>query len=256
MTKQINIIVNGKGGVGKSFFATNFVQYLKDHHIEHRAIDTDNENSTLKRFHGEAEFINIEKVQQIDRLFDCLKTSNLVVVDCRAASTDIFLDYFAEVRVFEILEELGASLTVVSPVNHEADSVEQVKIIAEALGVKCRYVIVRNQAHSEQFKIYDQSNTRNRVLAELAGREIVMPKLYDWLVTGLNETNLSMTAAIGQSDFSLVDRQRLKNWQAKFYEQIDLARDLLLPGQEPSKNGGKSKKKTAPVAEQPGAATP
>lgn len=256
MTKQINIIVNGKGGVGKSFFATNFVQYLKDHRIEHRAIDTDNENSTLKRFHGEAEFINIEKVQQIDLLFSSLETSSLVVVDCRAASTDIFLDYFAEVRVFEILEMLGASLTVISPVNHEADSVEQVKIIAEALGPKCRYVIVRNQAHSEQFKIYDQSNTRSRVLAELAGREIVMPKLYDWLVTGLNETNLSMTAAIGQSDFSLVDRQRLKNWQAKFYEQIDLARDWLLPGVEPSKNGGKSKKKSAPVAEQPGAATP
>ena len=256
MTKQINIIVNGKGGVGKSFFATNFVQYLKDHQIEHRAIDTDNENSTLKRFHGEAEFINIEKVQQIDMLFSSLETSSLVVVDCRAASTDIFLDYFAEVRVFEILEMLGASLTVVSPVNHEADSVEQVKIIAEALGPKCRYVIVRNQAHSEQFRIYDQSHTRSRVLGELAGREIVMPKLYDWLVTGLNETNLSMTAAIAGSEFSLVDRQRLKNWQAKFYEQIDLARDLLLPGAESPKNGGKAKRKTPPVAEQPGAGTP
>jgi hypothetical protein len=115
-------------------------------------------------------------------------------------------------------------------------------------------VIVRNQAHSEQFKIYDQSHTRNRVLTELAGREIVMPKLYDWLVTGLNETNLLMTAAIGQSDFSLVDRQRLKNWQAKFYEQIDVARDLLLPGAEQLKNGGKSKKRNAP-AEQPGGAT-
>jgi hypothetical protein len=72
----------------------------------------------------------------------------------------------------------------------------------------------------------------------------------------LNETNLSMTAAIGQSDFSLVDRQRLKNWQAKFYEQIDVARDLLLPGAEQLKNGGKSKKKAGPTAEQPGTATP
>ena len=30
MAKQINLVINGKGGVGKSFFATNFVQYLKD----------------------------------------------------------------------------------------------------------------------------------------------------------------------------------------------------------------------------------
>ena len=256
MPKQLNIIVNGKGGVGKSFFATNFVQYLKDQQIEHRAIDTDNENSTLKRFHREAEFINIDKVQEIDLLFASLEASSLVVVDCRAASTDIFLDYFREVRVFELLEMLGASLTVVSPVNHEADSVEQVKIIADALGGKCRYVIVRNQAHSEQFRIYDNSRTRTRVLEELAGREIVMPKLYDWLVTGLNETNLSMSAAIAGSDFNLVDRQRLKNWQALFYEQIDLARDLLLPGSEQARGSGKGRKKATPSAEAPAVATP
>lgn len=256
MPKQLNIIVNGKGGVGKSFFATNFVQYLKDQQIEHRAIDTDNENSTLKRFHREAEFINIEKVQEIDLLFSCLETSSLVVVDCRAASTDIFLDYFREVRVFELLELLAASLTVVSPVNHEADSVEQVKIIADALGGKCRYVIVRNQAHSEQFKIYDNSRTRSRVLDELAGCEIIMPRLYDWLVTGLNETNLPMSTAIAQSDFSLVDRQRLKNWQALFYEQIELARDLLVPGSEQAKGSGKGRKKIAQSAEAPAGATP
>jgi len=254
MKKQLVIILNGKGGVGKSFFATNLVQYLKDQQIEHHAIDTDNENSTLKRFHGEAEFININKVQEIDALFAALEKNSLVVVDCRAASTDIFLDYFAEVRAFEILEMLDAALTIVSPVNHEADSVEQVKIIAEALGAKCRYLIVRNQAHSEQFRIYDNSQTRSRVLGELAGREILMPKLYDWLVTGLNETNLSMTAAIAGSEFSLVDRQRLKNWQANFYEQLDQARDLILPNAEQAKSGGKTKKKPALPAEQAGAA--
>ena len=254
MKKQLVIILNGKGGVGKSFFATNLVQYLKDQQIEHHAIDTDNENSTLKRFHGEAEFININNVQEIDALFAALEKSNLVVVDCRAASTDIFLDYFAEVRAFEILEMLDAALTIVSPVNHEADSVEQVKIIAEALGAKCRYLIVRNQAHSEQFRIYDNSQTRSRILGELAGREILMPKLYDWLVTGLNETNLSMTAAIAGSEFSLVDRQRLKNWQANFYEQLDQARDLILPNAEQAKSGGKTKKKPVTAAEQAGAA--
>lgn len=254
MKKQLVIILNGKGGVGKSFFATNLVQFLKDQQIEHHAIDTDNENSTLKRFHSEAEFININNVQEIDALFAALEKSNLVVVDCRAASTDIFLDYFAEVRAFEILEMLDAALTIVSPVNHEADSVEQVKIIAEALGAKCRYLIVRNQAHSEQFRIYDNSQTRSRVLNDFAGREIVMPRLYDWLVTGLNETNLSMTAAIAGSEFSLVDRQRLKNWQANFYEQLDLARDLILPNAEQAKSGGKTKKKPAAVAEQAGAA--
>jgi len=244
MQKQLNVILNGKGGVGKSFFAVNFVQYLKDRQIGHRAIDTDNENSTLKRFHREADFVNIGNIREIDQIFTHLDTSNIVVVDCRAASTDIFLDYFAEIRAFEILEMLGATLTVISPVNHEADSVEQIKIIAQALGDKCNYLVVKNQAHSEHFKIYERSNTRSKVLEELGGREIVMPKLYDWLVTALNETNLSITEAIKHPDFALVDRQRLKNWQAMFNAQVDGARDLLLPDGNPGKAGSK-KPKTA-----------
>ena len=255
MKRQLNIILNGKGGVGKSFFATNLVQYFKDRQIEHRAIDTDNENSTLKRFHREADFINIGNVQEIDLLFSSLEQSPLVTVDCRAASTDIFLDYFAEVRAFEILEMLDASLTVISPVNHEADSVEQVKIIAGSLNDRCRYLIVRNQAHSEHFKIYEHSHTRSRIIDELAGREIVMPKLYDWLVTALNETNLTITEAIKHSGFSLVDRQRLKNWQANFNGQIDSARDLLLPNGESGKPATRAKKGKAQPAGEPTAPT-
>ena len=49
--KRLDLILNGKGGVGKSFFAVSFVQFLKDKSIAHVAIDSDNENSTLKRFH-------------------------------------------------------------------------------------------------------------------------------------------------------------------------------------------------------------
>ena len=232
MRKQIDVILNGKGGVGKSFFATNFVQYLKDKHQAHVAIDTDNENSTLKRFHREAEFIDIADAQAIDAIFTAVERAPLVVIDCRAASTDIFLEYFAEVKVFDILQTLGASLTVVSPVNHEADSVEQVKIVADGLGGRCRYVVVKNQAHSDHFTIYEKSKTRSRLVDELAAREIVMPRLYDWLVTGLNQTNLTITAAIQHHDFSLVNRQRLKNWQEKFFAQIEQAKDVLLPAPE------------------------
>src|SRR6202008_4543057 len=59
MKKRLILILNGKGGVGKSFFAVNLVQYLKDRQIAHAAFDSDDENSTLKRFHSEAEFINV-----------------------------------------------------------------------------------------------------------------------------------------------------------------------------------------------------
>ena len=159
MNKQINLVINGKGGVGKSFFATNFVQYLKDCGVEHCAIDSDHENSTLKRFHPEAEFINLEHRREIDRVLAAAESFDLLVIDCRAASTDLFIDFFDEVGLSEVLRALDARLTIICPVNHEADSVEQLRILSDELHDRCSWVVVRNEALSESFKIYDGSKT-------------------------------------------------------------------------------------------------
>jgi hypothetical protein len=228
MNKQINLIINGKGGVGKSFFATNFVQYLKDCGIAHWAIDSDHESSTLKRFHPQSEFINLENRREIDRVFTTAETSDLVVIDCRAASTDLFIDFFDEVNLTEVLRSLDARLTIICPVNHEADSVEQLRILAEALHDRCAWVVVKNEAHSDAFKIYDRSKTRRHLLEALHAREIAMPRLYDWLVTALNEHNTPVTVALTHPGFNLLDRQRLKNWQTRLYRQLYRAADLLL----------------------------
>ncbi len=139
MQKQINLVLNGKGGVGKSFFAANFIQYLKDQKMPHVAIDTDNENATLKRFHPDAQFVNLANLRELDGLVAAVEGNRLVVVDCRAASTDVFLNYFADLTVFDLLNSMGAALTVVSPVNHDLDSVEQIRIIAKAFDDRCRY---------------------------------------------------------------------------------------------------------------------
>ena len=113
MNKQINLIINGKGGVGKSFLAMNLVQYLKDCGVAHCAIDSDHENSTLKRFHPQSEFINLEHRREIDRVFTAAETSDLLVIDCRAASTDLFLDFFDEVDFVEVLRSLNTGLTTI-----------------------------------------------------------------------------------------------------------------------------------------------
>jgi CO dehydrogenase nickel-insertion accessory protein CooC1 len=230
MQKQINLILNGKGGVGKSFFATNFVQYMKDQQVPHVAIDTDNENSTLKRFHPDARFVNLANLRELDQLVAAIETTTLVVVDCRAASTDVFLNYFAELTVFDVLHGMDAALTVISPVSHDLDSVEQVKIIAKAFNNRCYYLVVKNHALTEHFTIYDASKTRKRLLNELAAKEIIMPKLHDWLVGLLQQANLPVGQGIQHQKFSLMDRQRLKNWQRQFHAQIDTARQILLPG--------------------------
>lgn len=229
MQKQIDTIINGKGGVGKSFFAVNLVQYLKDKSIPHAAIDTDNENSTLKRFHPEASFLNIEDAKEIDSIFAALERTDLVVVDCRAASTEIFLDYFEELQIFPLLDRAGVSMTVISPVNHEMDSLEQIRNLSERLNDQCNYLIVKNEALSDRFTSYEGSKTRTRLLQELGAKEILMPRLYDWIVADLNQKDLTISAAMRHQAFTLFDRQRMCNWQRRFYEGLDSVNNFLLP---------------------------
>jgi len=227
--KRLDLILNGKGGVGKSFFAVNFIQFLKDKGIAHVAIDSDNENSTLKRFHSDTRFLDLEKRRELDGIFGALEKSNLVVMDCRAASTDLFIDYFDEIDLPAVLSALDTALTLVMPVNHESDSVDQVQRLADQFGKKCNYVVIRNAAHSDSFALFESSEVRAQLRDKFGGREIAMCRLQDWLVEALNAENLTISGATKHPAFSLLDRQRLQTWQRKLYAEIESVAELLLP---------------------------
>jgi len=229
MKKRLILILNGKGGVGKSFFAVNFIQYLKDRQISHAAFDSDDENSTLKRFHSEVGFINANHPPEIDRMVDALLERDVVVVDCRAASTRIFLNYFDETEMPTVLEGLDAGLTIASPVNHELDSIYQIQRVVNAIATKADFLVIRNEVHGEGFELFDKSKLRQKLLNEVGAKEIVVTRMHKWLVEGLQRSRLTPTAARNHQDFSIMDRQRLVMWQRRFYDQLDSARELLLP---------------------------
>ena len=229
MTKRLDLILNGKGGVGKSFFAVNFVQYLKDKNIKFTAYDCDNENSTLKRFHDGAEFLDLAHPRGLDAMLRAFEKTDLVVVDGRAASTDVFFDYFDQINLPATLKTLSVSLTLLMPVNHEADSVDQLQHIVGKLQKICSYVVLRNQVHNDSFVLYEQSVIRRKLLNEFGAKEITMTKLQPWLVEDLSRDNLTITAAVSSDRFHLLDRQRLQTWQRKLYAEIESASEMLLP---------------------------
>jgi len=230
MTKRLDLIFNGKGGVGKSFFAVNFVQYLKDKNIKFVACDCDNENSTLKRFHGDdVQFLDLAHQRGLTVVIRHLEKTDLVVVDCRAASSEIFFNYFDEIDLRSMLNNLSAAVTLIMPINQEADSIDQLKRATEKLDSVCSYIVLRNTVHSDSFTFFENSVIRKRLLRELHAKEITMTKLQPWLVEELSHNNLTITVAVANNQMHLLDRQRLQTWQRKFYAQIESATDLLLP---------------------------
>jgi hypothetical protein len=230
MTKRLDLIFNGKGGVGKSFFAVNFVQYLKDKDVRFIAYDCDNENSTLKRFHRDSvAFLDLSHPRGLDAMIYALDKNDLVVVDCRAASTGVFFNYFEEIDLQPTLQKLSVALTLILPVNQESDSIDQLQRATDKLKDVCSYVILRNTVHSTDFAVFDRSIIRKHLLRELGAREITMTRLQPWLVEELSHKNLTATPALANGQLHLLDRQRLLTWQHKLYDQIDSVAGLLLP---------------------------
>jgi cellulose biosynthesis protein BcsQ len=229
MKKRLVLILNGKGGVGKSFFAVNFIQYLKDRGIAHAAFDSDDENSTLKRFHSEVAFIDPNIPRELDRMVAALDEHDVVVVDCRAASTRLFFQYFEETGLHALLESMASGLTIASPVNHELDSIHQIQRLVSGMPGKTDFVIVRNEVHGDGFELFDKSKIRQKLLNEMGAREITVHQMYKWLVEDLQRNKTTPSLAAKSSEFSILDRQRLLNWQRHFYGQLDSVNDVLLP---------------------------
>lgn len=233
MRKRLVLILNGKGGVGKSFFAVNFIQYLKDYSIKYSGIDTDNANSTLKRFHRDVNFLDLSLPSTFDPVFAELDKHSLVVVDCRAASTDVFIRYFAKLEILALFERMKTSLTIILPIGNDPDSLNEIQTLTNHFTDKAGYVVVKNRFFGEQFTIYEKSKTRIKLLEDLNGQEIEMPVLNDWLVVALNQATTTITPVLNTDKFTIIDRQRLVIWQREFYSQIKSARDLLLPIKSP-----------------------
>lgn len=120
-------------------------------------------------------------------------------------------------------------MTLVIPVNHEADSVDQLQRIEKRLTDACSYVVLRNAVHDDSFAVYDQSVVRKHLRKDLGMKEINMSRLQPWLVEELSMKNKPITEAVKDGSLYLLDRQRLQTWQRKLYTEIDSVVELLLP---------------------------
>src|SRR5438876_9894632 len=168
--KRLDLILNGKGGVGKSFFAVNFVQFLKDKSIAHVAIDSDNENSTLKRFHPDTRFLDLDHPRELDGILSTLGKGEPGRHGLPRRVHGPVIDYFAEIDLPTVLSAIGTAVTLVMPVNHESDILDQIQRLADQFGKQCDYVVVRNAAHSDSFALFESSEVCAQLKDKLGGR--------------------------------------------------------------------------------------
>lgn len=221
----INMILQGKGGVGKSLIASLLTQYLLESGKEVSCVDTDPVNAT---FAGYKEFdvtvLNIMDKEDIDpRRFDklvelmlALSDEEEMVIDNGAATFVPLASYLAGNKVFEMLEESDIQInlhTVITGGQALPDTLGGLNSLFKTFDVPI-YIwlnnyfgpINGNDRNFEEFTVYRENTHRIAALIRLPQKK---KETFGKDLENLLTAKMSFDEA-QESTLPIMTRQRLK----------------------------------------------
>ena len=236
--KEVHVIAQGKGGVGKSLIAAIQASYLKERAANCKlyCYDTDPVNPTFSRHKA----LNVEVVKiltannNIDsRNFDGLieqliENDGVAVVDNGAATFVPLMSYMAENQVPELLHESGVRLIVHVPMNGGQALEDCMTGLAQTLrAIDADVVVWLNDFKGEvkdgnkafqDFKIYKEGQHRIIGVVHIPNRN---PDTFGKDIQRMTELNLTFGEADTSPEFTLMPRQRLRTVKRDIYRQLD-----------------------------------
>lgn len=237
---NIHIILQGKGGVGKSVIASLVAQFKMEQGHTPVCIDTDPVNATFEGYKKlNVKRLNIMSEDEIntrkfDELIELIAQSgeNDVIIDNGASSFVPLSHYLISNQVPALLKEMGHTLTihtVIAGSQSTLDTVNGFAQLAKQFPEEAQFIVWINPYWGdievdgkkfEQMKAY--TSNKDRVTAI-----IKMPKLkaetYGNDLKDILEARMTFNEALANDDLSIMSRQRLKLAKQQFFEAIDNA---------------------------------
>jgi hypothetical protein len=218
-----------KGGVGKSYLTLNLCEWLQAQKIPFVAFDPDWCNSTLTRFYAQAEFIDISEAVHLDNVIRAFERTDLVLTDGVGSLQSKFIDWLEETRVLDMREELSLDITMLLIIEEDKETVFQAGQAVQRVGDRANWLVVRNLKTSPVTEIYDNSNARKSLL-ELGAKEITIERLPWNLNSMIQKMSRSIGGLVEDESIFFLERQRMRSYQQRLFDEFTRARDYLLPG--------------------------
>ncbi|MDD2892566.1 MAG: conjugal transfer protein TraL [Halothiobacillaceae bacterium] len=233
--KIAHIMLQGKGGVGKSTICTYLAQYLRDNGVDFQGIDTDPVNPSFHAFEG----LNARHLDLMDgrnvksRRFDDLIEEIIVgdkdyVIDSGASSFVPLSAYLVENKIFDLFERNGVIVYLHTPVvsgQSMIASLSGLKAVAD-MTTKKNIVVWRNEFFGrvqhdgmvlEEMKVFKNSAKSIKGVIDIAQRtEDTFGEDLKKMLTMCWTFN----EAIESKEFTLIARERLKTVRDETYAEI------------------------------------
>jgi hypothetical protein len=233
----VHLVLQGKGGVGKSLVASILAQYCRDRQKAVECFDTDPVNATLAQYSElEAQHLSVLRRGKIhEKAFDELvekvcRQDGVFVIDTGATTFVPLWNYILENEILCLLEERGRQVYVHSVVTGGQAMTDTLNGFAEVAKTSARKNIVvwLNEYFGEVTGREGKPFEELRVICEhadkLVGSVTIRERNSNTFgddVREMLERRLTFEAAIKSEDFSLVAKQRLSLVRRDLFEQLD-----------------------------------
>lgn len=235
MKNSINLILQGKGGVGKSFISSILSQYFLDYkNINISGIDTDpvnNSFSSIKRINAsQVEILKNGTIFQskFDIIFENIinENSKTFIIDSGASTFVPLMKYIYDndvISIFDDLENHAFIHTVIVGGQAQADTLQGLMSLYELISQskKTKLVIWFNEFQgeidiSEDYKKLVDDKTAGYIKIINRNSDAFRDDLEK--MTKLRLTNIEVQES---SEFSLMSKNRIKKVFTEIYEQLD-----------------------------------
>lgn len=236
---NIHVILQGKGGVGKSFIAAILSQYLRDKGCDPKKIDTDPQNATFSTFKA----LNVEHVRLIEnkeintRNFDVLieMIAGLevdAVIDNGSNSFFQLVNYLISNKVPQLIKSFGHTMVIHTPITGGQALLETLSgftQLAEQMPEEAKFVVWLNPfwgavAHDgktfEQMKAYKDNKDR---VAAIVNVPDVKAETYGKDMSDMLKEHLTFDEVDAMASLSIMTRQRLRLMKVDIYAQLNAA---------------------------------
>lgn len=233
---SIHILLQGKGGVGKSLISAILSQYLLSKGQDVRCVDADPVNQTLSEYQGLAvSRLNLLKAGSVDQrefdlLIEKLLTENGTFVVDTGASTFIPLwHYILENDALDYLRERGKRVFVHSVItggqslNDTLDGFEQ---LAETTREKNIVVWLNEYFGSvlQNGQPFRETAVCKKHANKVQGSVAIVRRTADTFgrdVEDMIRQKMTFEEALNGSGFTIMAKQRLRVVQRELFEQLD-----------------------------------
>lgn len=237
----INLILQGKGGVGKSLIAVLLAQYFNSRVGTVICADTDPVNATFTKYRSlDVAHIEIaEGGNVIQRKFDPLmeqiiSTDANFIIDNGAATFLPLTRYLHENDIYRIMAESGKKVivhTVLTGGQAKADTFNGFAELLSKVNEHARIVVWQNEFHGKvEFdghpitasKLFKDAEREGKIAGVVRIADRSQSDTFVGDMKQMTESNMTLADVMASRDFSFLAKNRLQKVVSEIFADLDL----------------------------------